>query len=254
VHSHSFAAKLSGIMKLGKACTLLAFLALLAGCQPVDTFNPLYTPKDLSFDAALLGRWALDQTTLELIDAGNNTYTVIFSDATSPQRMVLEGHLMVLQGHRFLDLIQKSWNVDPQSFTLNIDQAKNVLKVTPHLIRAGDGAYLEFAPGSPAGKTTQMNVQLRVAHWFIRVTNDDKNLQLAYIDDDRLAKAIQEKSTEITHVLIMTTDEGSNSTHLALTATTAELQKFVLDHATDDQLFADSLKFHRPDNAAPQEK
>jgi len=242
------------MLKLGRTWMLLAFLAFLAGCQPVDTFNPLYTDKDVNFDPALLGQWVQDQVTLELSDSGNKAYIVAFSDATSPQRMVMEGHLVVLQGHRFLDLIQKNWIADPDSFPISVEQTKNGLNVTPRLIRAGDGAYLEIVPGAPAGKTTPMNVQLRIAHWFLRVTNDDKNLQFAFIDDDRLAKALQAKSLEITHILIKTTDEGSSDRHLALTATTAELQKFVLDHVNDDQVFADSLKFHRLDKTRAQEQ
>ncbi|HEY6253324.1 MAG TPA: hypothetical protein VI685_25490 [Candidatus Angelobacter sp.] len=227
---------------------LLVLLALLAGCQPVDTFNPLYTDKDVSFDPSILGKWAQDQVTLELSDSGNNTYNLVFSDANSPQRMVMDGHLVVLQGHRFLDLIQKSWIADPESFSLAIEQTKNGLNVAPNLIRAGDGAYLEFLPGSPASKNSQVKVKLRIAHWFVRVTNDDKNLQFAFIDDDRLAKSLQARSVAITHILIKPTDEGSSDRHLALTATTAELQKFVLEHVNDDQVFADTLKFHRPDS------
>lgn len=239
---------------MGKTLLSLAFLALLAGCQPVDTFNPLYTDKDLTFDPALLGKWVLDEGSLEFSDAANNTYTVVFSDATSPNRMVLEGHLLTLQGHRFLDLIQKTWAVDPGSFPVTIEQTKNGLKATPRLLRTGDGAYLEFVPSSPAAKAAQINVELKVVHWFVRIANDEKNLQLDYVDDDRLVKAIEAKKAEIAHALLPGTNEGSDNQHLALTATTAELQKFVLDHVSDDQIFADSLKFHRVDNPATSAK
>ncbi len=36
---------------------LLALLACLTGCVPVDSLNPLYTDKDLAFDESLLGSW-----------------------------------------------------------------------------------------------------------------------------------------------------------------------------------------------------
>lgn len=229
---------------LGKASLLLAFIAFLAGCQPVDTFNPLYTDKDVIFDPALLGKWTVDEVTLEFSDAGNKTYNVVFSEATGPERMFLEGHLLVLQGHRFLDLTQKNWVADPATFLLSLAQAKNGFKVTPGLVRAGDGAYLEFSPGGAPDKAT---VQLRVAHWFFHVTNDDKNLQVSFVDDDRLANTLEAKTVEITHILIRPNpDEGSRDRHLALTATTAELQKFVVDHVNDDKIFADTLKYHRP--------
>jgi hypothetical protein len=36
---------------------LLALLAFLTGCVPVDSLNPLYTDKDVVFDETLLGSW-----------------------------------------------------------------------------------------------------------------------------------------------------------------------------------------------------
>lgn len=36
---------------------LLAVLACLTGCLPVDSLNPLYTDKDIVFDNTLLGDW-----------------------------------------------------------------------------------------------------------------------------------------------------------------------------------------------------
>jgi hypothetical protein len=36
---------------------LLALLACLTGCVPVDSLNPLYTEKDTVFDESLLGEW-----------------------------------------------------------------------------------------------------------------------------------------------------------------------------------------------------
>jgi len=237
----------------GKLWLFLAALAVLTGCQPVDSFNPLYTDKDAVFDPALLGKWIENGGTLEFVQSANDAYVLTFmDDSNPPQQMTLEGHLLALQGHRFLDLIQTTWTSKPNSFQLSIEQAKKALKLNPPLIPAGDGAYIEFAPGSTSGKVTPVSMHLRVAHWFFRVNSDDKNLTLDYIDDDRLSKLLEQGTVQIGHNLIgpEKKDAKEDDRQLVLTAPTAELQKFVLDHVNDDQVFAGSIKFHRAEKPA----
>jgi hypothetical protein len=237
----SITAQLSNFTKVW---LLLAFMALLVGCQPVDSFNPLYRDRDVIFDSALLGKWTENGGTLEFLQAGEKTYDVIFTDdSTPPERMVLEGRLVNLEGRRFLDLIQKEWTAKPASYQLSLDQGKK----TPSLLAVGDGAYIELFPG----KAGQTKLQLRVAHWFFRLANDANTLRLDYIDDERLAKALEQKAVQIDHILVGPERKPgeTDDRRLALTAATADLQKFVLEHVNDDQMFADSIKFKRGENA-----
>lgn len=240
------------MFKPKNAWLFLAALVMMTGCQPVDSFNPLYTDKDVVFDPALLGKWTENGGTLELLQADNNAYDVVFTDdSTPPEHMRLDGRLVVLGGHRFLDLVQKRWTVKPSSldqasYQLWIEPQRTGVRLSPSMFSVGDGAYLALVPIGVAAKGTRVEVELKLAHWFFRVTNDEKNLQLDYIDDDHLNKALEAKTVQIAHALIGTEKKEADR-RLALTAPTAELQRFVLDHVNDDQVFADSLKFHRPE-------
>ena len=230
-----------------KVLLSLTFLVLLLSCQPVDSLNPLYTEKDAVFDPALLGKWREKDSTLEFFPSGTNGYAVIFSDdSTPPEQIDFYGHLVNLEGHRFLDLVQKRWSSPPNSYDLRIDKIKNNLTVTPALVAAGDGAYIEFASLS-ADRAKQVKMQMKLAHWFFRFSIDGQALGLDYIDDDRLNKALEAKTVQLAHVLIPPDKKNGEDEkpQLALTATTAELQKFVLDHINDDQIFAGAMKYER---------
>ncbi|HET8891602.1 MAG TPA: hypothetical protein VFQ41_22065, partial [Candidatus Angelobacter sp.] len=59
-----------------KHLVLLALLACLTGCVPVDSINPLYTDKDVVFDESLLGEWvgmdANEKGGMKFIKEGND--------------------------------------------------------------------------------------------------------------------------------------------------------------------------------------
>lgn len=232
------------MLRLRSTWLLLALVALLTGCQPVDSFNPLYQDKDVVFDASLVGKWTTNNLTMEVIQSGDNGYTVVFiDDSTPPDRMVMDARLVNLEGHRFMDVVSKRWAADPDSYRLSIEQGKNGPALLPRLVHAGDGTYIEFSSAKSGGT----DMQLRIAHWFFRLNGDAKSLSLDYIDDDRLTKALDHKAIQIKHTLVAHSGKKVEikDSQLLLTATTAELQKFVLDHVNDDQVFADSLKFVR---------
>lgn len=70
----------------------LAGLLLLTGCVPVDSLNPLYTDKDISFDESLLGSWVGpdngEDGVLEFIardEDGKKSYSLAEKDKDSKQ-------------------------------------------------------------------------------------------------------------------------------------------------------------------------
>ena len=92
-------------MRFKYLLTALTLAVLLNGCT-VRSLNPLYTGKDVVFEPGLLGTWA------EHDDAdknwtfqryGENGYRIISSEGMKP----LEGRLVKLSGHLFLDVTPK---------------------------------------------------------------------------------------------------------------------------------------------------
>jgi hypothetical protein len=69
------------------------------------------------------------------------------------------------------------------------------------------------------------------AHMFGRIWLGPDELKMSFLDDEWIEKAIQAGTISIRHE---TSDDGTP----ILTATTAELQTFVSDHADDDKAFA----------------
>lgn len=65
---------------------LLAVLACLTGCLPVDSLNPLYTDKDIVFDNTLLGDWVSvnkdnEESTLRFVTLAEKARTTILKTA-----------------------------------------------------------------------------------------------------------------------------------------------------------------------------
>lgn len=90
------------------ACALL-----LVGC--VSSVHPLYTSRDIVFDEALVGVWseADSKETWELRRDEGGAYRVLHTDERG-MRGEFQGHLLVLEGQRFLDLYPAEAEI-PQS-------------------------------------------------------------------------------------------------------------------------------------------
>jgi hypothetical protein len=95
---------------MARAAVLVLSL-LLAGCVP--SLHPLYTEKDLVYDAALLGVWVDDEgrTSWTVKRAGDKSYSLMAIDEKGNARHY-EGHLLDLGKHRFLDLLPEKPEVE----------------------------------------------------------------------------------------------------------------------------------------------
>jgi len=81
------------------ALTLLTLA--LTGCVP--SLHPLYTSKDVIFDAALAGTWRSEEgDTWQITGAPGDAYEVLVVANGEPGR--LEGHLIRVGEERYLDL------------------------------------------------------------------------------------------------------------------------------------------------------
>ena len=114
---------------------LLALLACLTGCVPVDSLNPLYTDKDLAFDESLLGSWVGpdngDDGVLEFIardEDGKKSYLLVMTekdkDSNGYKRTVYHAHLVKLNEHLFLDVVPETFDSRPNSYSLRVKSGK----------------------------------------------------------------------------------------------------------------------------------
>lgn len=227
-----------------KLLLILTGMLLLTGCVPVDSLNPLYTDKDIVFDESLLGTWVGPDSGKEgslefstLIENGKQAYVLTMTDKDSDDGRcksvsVYHAHLVNLNGRRFLDVVPEVVDARVESYPLQVKSGKDGTTIEPALLRLGEAAYLEFSSGAPdaGGK---ISAHLRRAHWILKVARKDKTLQLDWADDDVFRKAVQAGTVKLPSMLL---GEGKN-TDVVITASTQELQKFVVDHADDRTIF-----------------
>jgi hypothetical protein len=224
-----------------KFLLLLAGLLLLTGCVPVDSLNPLYTDKDLAFDESLLGSWVGadkgEEGGLEILARekdGKKSYLLVMTDKDKDlnvfKKTVYHAWLVKLDEHLFLDVVQQSFEPQSATYFLQVKSGKSGPTIQPALVKIGEAAYLEFQNAAPDGK---VGARVRRAHWIMKVAKKEKTLQLDWADDEAFGKAVQAGTVKLPSTLL---GEGKNK-DVVITASTQELQKFVVEHAEDKTFF-----------------
>jgi hypothetical protein len=226
---------------------LVLFLAsFMLGCVPLDSLNPLYTDKDVVFDPTLLGQWGTDTESLNFAKDDAGGYQMSFTGRTDNGQAVSflsDAHLVNLRGHLFLDTVAKQWSAGPDAFSLKLERNKNGVAANPRFVQVGESAYLEFANGRSDASSDQVEVKFHRAHQFFEVMFEDegKTLNLIALDNTWVTKQVASGKLVIDHEMV-----GPELNVLVLTASTPALQKLVLDHVNDSEVFNGTTTVHRP--------
>lgn len=223
---------------------LLALLACLSGCVPVDSLNPLFTDKNVIFDPALVGKWVgsdPEEGFLRFDRAEDDSYQMVMvAKATSGllQETVFTAHLVSLGGEKYLDVSPKQLEGAPQQYLFRTDGSKKGSTFRPALERIGDGVYLEVLGPSPGkGNSQELQLKLHPAHWIFKVYLSEKTLSLSYLDQQWVEEAIKKKLLQAQHLKA----RSENSAEWVLSGSTAELQQFVVQHADDPGAFTGGM-------------
>lgn len=240
-----------------KILCLVALLLCLTGCVPVDSLNPLYTDKDVVFDESLLGEWvgtdANEKGGMKFIKEGNGAYVIVMSDTAAngeQKNTFYDAHLLNIGGQKFLDVLPQEWSASQASYPLRVGGGKGEQKIEPPLLRLGESAYMEFAV---EGKSQAVVAHLRNAHRFFKIKTDGKKLHFDWIDDDKLKEAVLKGTVHIGNALINTGSSSRGSSakddrDIVLTASTADLQKFVAEQVNNDKIFTEHAEMQRRPN------
>lgn len=185
--------------------------ALMGGCVPVMSLRPLYTKENMVFDKKLLGTWVDDPNEPEITwqfkstDEPKNAYKLIFTGEDGMKGSFV-AHLVKLQDKLFLDVYpSESPWWDPEDPN-KIKWPYNTLFLVP-------------------------------AHTFIKIDSVGPKLKMRLMLETQLKKLIEENQDAIAHVFV--------EDKPVLTASTKELQAFVLKYADDDKLFTDEIVLER---------
>jgi len=189
-------------MKTKKALFYL-LAGILAGCVPVWSLHPLFDEQHLVFDEKLLGTFEANDVTWEFTRAEDlNAYQLVYSSVSGKEKKILQGlfaaHLVKLNDRFFLD-------VYPQEAPWGNEEGQNQVKW-------------------PFNAFFMLPV-----HTFIKVEISESELKFRLTDDENLKKLLEADPNAVKYELVDNTP--------VLTASTQQLQSFVLKFADSNQLF-----------------
>jgi hypothetical protein len=192
--------------------TILTGMAtLLAGCV-VTSLKPFYTEQDLVFEPGLLGQWM--QT--------NSEQGLLTNNVIDFKRDGEKGYLMV-------------------SISNHEDGQNETNQAVFHLFKLGDQLFLDSLPMNTHGP------EFAPLHRLYKVASISPALQMQEMKYDWLTKLLEENPTAVRHEVITERDsENKDSTRVVLTASTKELQAFVLQHLSTEDAWGEVTKCVRP--------
>lgn len=193
-------------MNKSKYFIAIIITVLLAGC-PARILFPLYTEKDLVFNPALVGTWALEGDIYTFKKSGEKIYELMhYTNDAASDTAIFKAELGKLGKFWFLDLF-------PESRALESHLNNGVY--THHLI---------------------------LAHTISRVWFEGDSIRIATLDDDWLRKMVNKKKLKVPYVHIK---DGNAGEQLILTANTKELQQLVTKYADNTTAFPNPGVLHR---------
>jgi len=224
-------------MLSAKVLIPLGLVAMMTACGPAEWLNPCYNDADVTLDPGLVGRWKDpdSRSTLRFQKADDKSYLVVHTEVESGgtlQETKYEGHLVRLGGFLFLDLLPQPASANPGAYPFALAPSEDDDPLRPHLAEVGEGLYASFvrAPQASGGNEgSSYELHLIQGHRVSRVWLDGDTLRLADLSEDWFREAVNQGKLEVGH-------EEVNDT-LVLTASTADLQAFLREHAGDEGAF-----------------
>jgi hypothetical protein len=195
-----------------KVKKLLFYLlaALLGGCVPVMSLHSLYTKENVVFEEKLLGTWVDDPNSPEAIWKFNR-----IEEPENAYRLVFSdkdgqkgsfvAYLVKLENRLFLDVYPSELPWEPED---------------PNKVK---WLYNTFF--------------LIPAHTFIKIDSIEPQLKMRLTNHDEMAKLLKEDPNAVKHTSI----EG----RVVLTASTKELQAFILKYVDDERVFTNEVVLNR---------
>lgn len=181
--------------------------AFLGGCIPVMSLHSLYTKEDVVFEKKLLGTWVDDpnnpKNTWEFsrIEEPENAYKLLFYGEEGKKGSFI-AHLVKLRNRFFLDVYPSELPWEPED---------------PNSVKWLFNSFF-----------------LIPVHTFIKIEAIEPQLKMRLTnDDEKMRELLKEDPNAVKHTLI--------EDRLLLTATTKELQGFVIKYADDVRLFPSEI-------------
>jgi hypothetical protein len=217
--------QLLGEQKMNIKKILFYLLAgILGGCSPVMSLHPLHTDKDVVFEKKLLGTWTGEP------NDPNSAWNFSRPD----------------ESKKSCNLLTSDEDGNKGSFEVNLLKLNNRLFLDVYPDKLPCEGQDEDEMAWPFNTLFLMPV-----HTFVMVDSIEPKLTIRLTDNDELKKLLKEDPNAVSHEIV----DGKP----VLTASTKQLQAFVLKYADDDRLFTNPITLERkkitdPNDAKPAKK
>lgn len=196
-------------MKTIRHCLLILLTGvILQGC--ITSLHPLYTDKDLVFDTRLVGTWQTDDP--------NETWkleNLLDKDKTTFKSQFINKNMYLL------------------THTVKGEKAEFQL----NLVKLGNNYFIDLYPGSLKEEDKLLQDHYLPVHSYAKIKIDSNGFELYYLNADLLYELLSENRIKIKH--------ESFDFYKVITASTDELQKFIIKFADNKDFFTAPIKFRK---------
>lgn len=133
------------------------------------------------------------------------------------------------------------WTFDQKSETeylLTYSKKRKHITFKAHLLKIGESLYLDLYPESPQSDDYFNHMHLYPVHTFYKIEMTNDQLTIKALDYSWLEKGIDANQINISHI-------KSLDGRILLTATTEELQKFILKYTDSKEAYKDSSSYKK---------
>ena len=190
----------------------VVFCAVLESC--VTSLHPLYTNKDITYDKSLIGSWKADSSE-EVWTLENMLAVEMEPLKNDPERASKEGF--------------KKRFISEKTYLLTYEENGEKRTFSAHLVKLGQHLFLDLYPGSLDLKNSFFADHFMPVHTYAKINVYNNKLELYFLNSERLYKLMNENNIRIKH-------EKMEYFNL-ITASTEDLQKFVMKFADQKQFF-----------------
>lgn len=183
------------------------YFAIAVCCTP--SLHPIYTEEDIIFDPALIGTWQADASE----------------------------DIWEFTQHYEVD--------DAYLFTYTSDDGPG--NFMARLVEIGDYMFLDLYPEPKEcgdnGDGNLSDILMVPLHGFILIDQIEPTLNYRIMDDDWIADYLEQNPGALKHEF--ETEYYSNEARLLLTASTEDLQAFLIEHIENEDAYSEVEELHR---------
>jgi hypothetical protein len=201
-------------MKLKNVILFSLMIFLMTGCF-VKSLHPFYKENEVLFKKELLGTWTGADSSLWKIE----------------------------QATRSAGLFKPS--LPANAYLISYTDKKGTAKFSVHLFKLGNRLFLDFYPEEVESNNDLMASHLVPMHTVARVDLDPDKMVIQWYNEEWLIGLFKQNKIRIAHEKVPYENDNvrDDNFQVVLTASTDDLQKFMLKYSEDPDAFKNDYTF-----------